>query len=79
MMVATLVCVAATVALTFVAPGGSNAAFWALAIFVVANVAFEIGMVFYNAFLPALVPPERIGRAIREARLAEAFDGAFND
>ncbi len=62
MMLATLVCVAATVALTFVAPGGNNAAFWALAIFVVANVAFEIGMVFYNAFLPAIVPRERIGR-----------------
>ena len=62
MMLAMLVCVAATVALTFVAPGGNNAAFWALAIFVVANVAFEIGMVFYNAFLPAIVPPERIGR-----------------
>ncbi len=62
LMLATLVCVVATVALTFVAPGGNNAAFWALAIFVVANVAFEIGMVFYNAFLPTLVPPERIGR-----------------
>jgi UMF1 family MFS transporter len=25
-------------------------------------VAFEVGMVFYNAFLPAIVSPERIGR-----------------
>jgi UMF1 family MFS transporter len=62
LMLATFVCVAATVALTFVAPDGHNAAILALAIFVVANVAFEIGMVFYNAFLPAIVPPERIGR-----------------
>src|SRR5690606_7085310 len=34
----------------------------ALALVVVANIAFELGMVFYNAFLPDLAPPERIGR-----------------
>ncbi|TDJ52921.1 MAG: MFS transporter [Gemmatimonadetes bacterium] len=62
LILATLVCVMATVALTFVAPGGNNAVVLALGIFVVANVAFEVGMVFYNAFLPAIVPRERIGR-----------------
>jgi UMF1 family MFS transporter len=34
----------------------------ALALFVLANVAFELADVFYNAFLPELVPQSRIGR-----------------
>jgi UMF1 family MFS transporter len=29
---------------------------------VVANIAFEMGMVFYNAFLPDIAPPDKIGR-----------------
>lgn len=36
----------------------TKALFW----FVTANVAFEIGCVFYNAFLPEIAPPEKIGR-----------------
>jgi UMF1 family MFS transporter len=31
-------------------------------LFVIANVGFQGGIVFYNAFLPELVPPERLGR-----------------
>ena len=57
-----LVCVAATVALAFVRPSQPQAVLTALTLFVVANVAYEIGLVFYNAFLPALAPPGRIGR-----------------
>ena len=34
----------------------------ALALFVVGNVAFEMGAVFYNAYLPEITTPERIGR-----------------
>jgi UMF1 family MFS transporter len=34
----------------------------ALALLLVANIAFEFGTVFYNAFLPDLSSPERIGR-----------------
>jgi MFS transporter, UMF1 family len=60
--VATAVCAAGSIALTFIAPGMSHAALTALAIFVVANVAFEMSMVFYNAFLPTIASPERIGR-----------------
>ena len=52
-------CVAATAALAFVQPGNVVAA---VALFIVANVAFEMGAVFYDSFLPDLVPPERIGR-----------------
>ncbi len=34
----------------------------ALSWFVVANIAFEMGAVFYNAFLPDISPPHKIGR-----------------
>ena len=58
----TLVCVLMTAALTFVSPGQPNAAVIALAVFVIANVAFELGLVFYNAFLPSLASEDRLGR-----------------
>jgi UMF1 family MFS transporter len=62
LIVATLVCVAATAALAFVSPAAPHAALLVLAVFVTANVAFEIGCVFYNAFLPSLAPAGAIGR-----------------
>ena len=62
LILCSLVCVAATAALTFVRPDQANAVVIALGVFVVANVAFELGLVFYNAFLPAIAAPERIGR-----------------
>jgi UMF1 family MFS transporter len=52
-------CVVCTTALYFVHPGSvTTALIW----FVFANIAFEMGMVFYNAFLPDIAPPQRIGR-----------------
>ena len=62
LILCSLVCVAATAALTFVRPDQANAVVIALGVFVVANVAFELGLVFYNAFLPAIAAPARIGR-----------------
>ena len=59
LLLSTLVCVAGTAGLYWIEPGRAIAA---LAVFVVANVAFEMGMVFYNAFLPDLAPPDRVGR-----------------
>jgi len=59
--VATGICVLGSVTLTFIAPGMANAALLALIVFVVANVAFETSMVFYNAFLPTIASPEKIG------------------
>jgi UMF1 family MFS transporter len=47
--------------LWFAAPS-PDYALYALVVFAVANVAFEIGQVFYNAMLPGIVPPARIGR-----------------
>lgn len=57
-VVTTLICVIATAALYAVLPGQVMAA---LVLLVVANVAYELGGVFYNAFLPGLSPPGRIG------------------
>ena len=62
LILCSLVCVATTAALTFVTPGMPNSVVIALGIFVVANVAFELGLVFYNAFLPSIAPSDRIGR-----------------
>lgn len=59
LMIATFVCATGTAALWFVGPGD---ALFALALFVVANTAFEAGIVFYNAFLPDVSTPETIGR-----------------
>lgn len=56
--VATFVCAGATAALYTVLPGQVVAA---LVLVVIANVAFELGTVFYNAFLPDIAPRERIG------------------
>lgn len=54
-----LVCVLATAALYRVLPGQIVAA---LAIVIVANLGYEFATVFYNAFLPDISPPGRIGR-----------------
>ena len=62
LVVCTLTCVGMTAALAFVSPTYAYAVPVALAVFVVANVAFELGLVFYNAFLPGFAPLERLGR-----------------
>jgi UMF1 family MFS transporter len=62
LFVSMLVCVAGTVVLSWVRPDTPNAVPLALGAFVVANVAFEVGNVFYNSFLPVIASPARIGR-----------------
>ena len=59
LLIATVVGVAATTVLFFPQPGQ---VFFALSVFVVGNVAFEMGMVFYNAYLPDIAPPDKIGK-----------------
>lgn len=61
LLACTMVSIAATVLLYFPRPGGEDALL-ALSLFIVANVAFELGGVFYNAFLPEVAPPEMLGR-----------------
>ncbi len=53
------ICVLATASLFFFEPGQWQAA---IVVFVIANLAFELGGAFYDAFLPDLAPPEAIGR-----------------
>ncbi|MDY6856950.1 MAG: MFS transporter [Thermodesulfobacteriota bacterium] len=59
LLVATILCVIATTALYFVMPGQTTLA---LTWFIVANISFEMGCVFYNAFLPDIAAPQKIGR-----------------
>jgi len=59
LMGATIISILATVGLFFPQQGDVWAA---LTLFIVANVAFEMACVFYNAFLPDIAPPDRIGR-----------------
>ncbi len=59
LFVSTAVSIIGSVALFFPGPGE---VLLALSIFTVANVAFELANVFYNAFLPDIAPPEKIGR-----------------
>lgn len=62
LLISTVACVAATAALTFARPDHDHAVWWALALFVVGNVAFEVGMVYYNSFLPVIAADDKIGR-----------------
>lgn len=62
MGVALAISVGATTALAFIRPDMASAALIALILFVVADLTFEIGNVFYNAFLPSIASPARIGR-----------------
>ncbi|HVQ78051.1 MAG TPA: MFS transporter [Candidatus Binatia bacterium] len=57
-----VLCVVPTAALTFVPPDHEHAILLALTLFIVANVTFELGYVFYNSFLPELAPAGAIGR-----------------
>ena len=62
LLICTTVCIASTALLTMVAPGQAHAVIVALMLFVVANVAFETAMVFYNSYLPSLADENHIGR-----------------
>jgi UMF1 family MFS transporter len=60
--VTTALCVACTAVLAFIAPSLPNAALIALIVYVIADWGFETGYTFYNAFLPQIASPGRIGR-----------------
>lgn len=55
----TLLCIAATALLYFVEPG---AIFLGIFLFVIGNIGFEAGLVFYDAFLPEITTPKNYGR-----------------
>ncbi len=56
-----VICMLATASLWFVRPEESSVAF-ALVAFTIAGLGFELGLVFYNAMLPELAPPDSVGR-----------------
>jgi len=55
----TILCIAGTSLLYFVQAGEI---FWGIAIFVIANIGFEAGLVFYDSFLPEITAPKNFGR-----------------
>ena len=55
----TLLCIAATSLLYFV---GEGMVFWGVFLFVIANIGFEAGLVFYDSFLPEITQPKNFGR-----------------
>lgn len=55
----TLLCITATSLLFFV---GSGNVLWGVILFVIANIGFEAGLVFYDAFLPEITVPKNYGR-----------------
>jgi len=55
----TLQCIVATALLVFV---GKGDVFTGLLLFIIANVGFEAGLVFYDAFLPEITTPKNYGR-----------------
>jgi MFS transporter, UMF1 family len=59
LLLSTLAVIVPTALLAGVPPGAAASA---LVLFIVANVAFELSGTFYNAFLPVIAAPERIGR-----------------
>ena len=61
LVASTGLCVVACVCLWFTEPDSSDVT-WALTFVVLGTVGFEIGMVFYNALLPEIAPPGRVGR-----------------
>ena len=55
----TIMCIVATASLFFVGPGQIVLG---LILFIIANIGFEAGLVFYDAFLPEVTVPKNYGR-----------------
>lgn len=55
----TFLCIISTASLYFL---GEGTIFWALVLFILSNIGFEAGLVFYDAFLPELTSPKNYGR-----------------
>ncbi len=53
-------------------------AIYALSLYIIACICFEMGIVFYNAFLPDIAPPKRIGRISGQAWGVGYFGGLLS-
>ena len=51
---------------------------YAMTLYIIACICFEMGIVFYNAFLPDIAPPERIGRISGQAWGVGYFGGLLS-
>ena len=60
----TLLCVVFTALLYLPQQGQAT---YAMTLYIIACICFEMGSVFYNAFLPDIAPPKRIGRISGQA------------
>jgi UMF1 family MFS transporter len=54
----TALCIIATVLMVTV---GEGEVLWGLLLFILGNIGFQGGLIFYNAFLPQISPKERLG------------------
>lgn len=68
-----LACIAAT---AFMATVGPGAAGWGWTLGVIGIVTFEAAIVYYNAFLPRIAPPEKLGR-VSAAGFAVGYAGSL--
>ncbi|MEW6652607.1 MAG: MFS transporter [Bacteroidota bacterium] len=59
LLIFTLLCITSTALLYFV---GSGDVLLGITLFVIANVGFEAGLVFYDSFLPEITEPKNYGR-----------------
>ena len=75
LMWTTLLAVVFTALLYFPQQGQAT---FALTLYIIACIGFEMGTVFYNAFLPDIAPPERMGRISGQAWGIGYFGGLLS-
>jgi UMF1 family MFS transporter len=68
-----LVAIAATALMATVGPGDAR---WGWTLAVIGIVTFEAAIVYYNAYLPRIAPPERLGR-VSAAGFAVGYTGSL--
>ena len=68
-----LACIAATALMATVGPGAAG---WGWTLGVIGIVTFEAAIVYYNAFLPRIAPPEKLGR-VSAAGFAVGYAGSL--
>jgi MFS transporter, UMF1 family len=68
-----VVCIAATALMATVGPGGAR---WGWILAVIGIVTFEAAIVYYNAYLPRIAPPEKLGR-VSAAGFAVGYAGSL--
>ena len=68
-----IVCIVATALMATVGPGGAR---WGWLLGVIGIVTFEAAIVYYNAYLPRIAPPDKLGR-VSAAGFAVGYAGSL--